>query len=739
MIRLRAPLVLAAGLSLAILRAAPAAAQFTDVSATSGVQWAQITWGGAVADLDLDGDLDLYAGHHYYSPILYWNDGTGTFSRFEHAQPWTGNTDRHGVLILSLDGRELPDIFIAHGADGGNGEEKSELYRNDGGGNFVPLGGAGGMADLLGRKRSASAADYNRDGRVDVYVAEAPDPESPNSLWRNDGNLSFTDVASSVGLAEGLGTSGGIWGDIDNDGDPDLLVGGEEFTRPTKLFRNDGGTFVDATSMFSPPLPVISGADFGDFDNDGDLDLAVVDGKIGLFDTYAEGDSVTFFFNTRYGDTGLDGLTIRSTQEKAYGRFHIRGLPDSAHVFLGPQQEHPPAFNTAVLTDAYVGKPLFTPGVDRGIWVWRQSPGGDWEIRASTPDINFDTFDGWLTDGTPDLRATPVQLENPGFVPGGPHVYRNDGGAFVEITASLGLPGMLNPVDISWVDYDNDGDLDLHVVDMGTSAFPNAPDALFRNDGGTFTDVTALEGVAGSTAGMGDGGVWGDMDGDGDLDLFLQEGNGPLTYSLYGPSRLFRNDGPRGNALFLDLVGSASGPPAVGARIAAKVGSRTIYRRVQANSWRGFQDPLRVHVGLGTASGCDSLRVDWPSGRIDKFGAMAAGGWRILEGSSATAVAEPEIALGETAWRIGSFLPQPASGSQRLALTLARPTVLDVAAYDVAGRRIATLSRGVLAAGERWITWDGRDDRGARVPSGVYFLRISDGARRAAVRSVRVR
>ena len=81
MTRLRALAFLAALLSIT-LRPGGASAQFVDRSESSGVQWAQITWGAAFADFDLDGDLDIYSGHHYYAPILYWNDGTGTFSRF---------------------------------------------------------------------------------------------------------------------------------------------------------------------------------------------------------------------------------------------------------------------------------------------------------------------------------------------------------------------------------------------------------------------------------------------------------------------------------------------------------------------------------------------------------------------------------------------------------------------------------------------------------------------------------
>ncbi len=725
-------------LAAGVLAPPPSAAQFSNAGSASGLQWAQVTWGAALADLDGDGDLDAYAGHHYYSPWLYWNDGTGVFSRFAHPQPFTGPTDRHGLLLLPLRDGELPDLMITHGADGGAGTEPNELYRNDGTA-FAAIAGAGGMADLPGRGRAVSAADVDGDGDPDLWEGKAPDAISANSLWRNDGNLSFTDVAAASGLAEMLGTVGGLFGDLDEDGDPDLLAGGEEFERPTVLWRNDGGTFVDASSGFAPALPVISGADLGDFDNDGDLDLAVCDGSIGIFDTFAEGDSVRWFFNSRFADTGLDGLTIPALAETVYADLRIRGLPDLGATHLGPDGVNPPAVLPFVLTDAYVGAPSFTPGVDRGIWIWRVSPGGPWELRCSTPQLNFDTFDGWVTDGTVVAGTTPLDLEDPSFTPGRPRVWRNDGGVFAEVTDELGLPTMLNPRDVSWVDYDNDGDLDLHVVDTGTSAAPNAPDALLRNDGAAFVDVAAAEGLLGSTAGMGDGGVWGDVDDDLDLDLYLLEGAGPLAFSLFGPSGLRRNDGDRGTALLLDLVAAHTSPPALGAKVRAHAGDLVVHRRVAANAFRGFQDPLRVHLGLGGAAACDSLAVTWPSGVTETWRDVPAGRYRLVEGDVASAVPTGAALPAGPGWTLEGVWPQPARGAQYVRVRLARPATLAISVFDVAGRRVARLHDGNLPAGAATLAWTGRDAAGRVVADGVYFVRVHDGRRGEVLRAVRLR
>ncbi len=723
------------------LPAPPAAAQFVDRTVEGGLTWGGPTWGAALGDMDGDGDPDLVAGHHVEPPVLHWNDGAALFDVVAHPQPWAGPTDRHGALLLSLDADTDLELFVTHGADGGGGAEANELYRNDGSGTLRYLLGAAGMSDGLGRPRSASAADVDGDGRVDVWTAEAPDAVSRNSLFRNSGSLTFSDIAAAAGLDEALGTIGGVFGDVDDDGDPDLLVGGEEFGRPTTLWRNDGGVFADASAAFTPGLPVASGADWGDADGDGDLDLAIAAGNVGLWDVWAPGDTLTYYFNTRWGDTGLDALTIPGDADTAWGVFRLLGHADSARVFLGPSGVHPPAGDAPIaLTDAYAGAPSFTPGVSRGTFVWRKAPGGAWEIRCSSPELNYDAFDGFLTSALPMTGAVGGLLENPGFPPGTVRVWRNDGGTFVEITAQLGLTAMSNPRDVSWVDYDNDGDLDLHVVDMGTSASPNAPDRLYRNDGAglPFVDVAALEGVAGGAIGLGDGAAWGDLDGDLDLDLVLQEGAGPAAFFTDDATCLLLNEGDRGPALLLDLVSGGPGRAAVGAKVTVVTGTQRVTRRVQANSWRGFQDPLTVHVGLGGAAQAESVLVAWPSGSGDVIVGLPAGAYTVTEG--VTGVAEMPVAA-VAAWRLAAVTPQPAAGggAQRIELALEREASLDVTVRDVAGRVVRRLHAGSLAAGRHTLTWDGTDASGRPAASGVYWIRATDGRRSAAAKAVRFR
>jgi len=717
---------------------APAGAVFEDRTAASGLAFYQSTWGACLTDLDNDGFLDVYAGHHFFDPVIWWNDGTGLFDSSIYEEPWSGMIDRHGALPVPLGFDELPDLVIAHGGEGGAGEEPNELYRNDGDGFLRSISGSGGLADPTGRGRCASAADYDGDRKIDVWIGKAPSASSHNSLFRSIGLYTFVDVAPALGLDEPDGTVGGIWGDFDGDGDPDLLVGGEEFPRPTRLWRNDPGAFTDVSSLFSPPLPVVSGADWGDYDVDGDLDLAVCDGQIGIFDTKSEGDTLTFFFNTRYAENGVDGLTIPTGADTLYGMIRLRGEVDFDKIFLGPAGTHPAPAAWLVLTDAYVGAPSFTPGVDQGIYLWRQFAGGPWELRCSTPFVNWDNFDGGFFEVAPIVGVTEHDFEDPGFVSGGPKVWRNDGGLFHEVTSELGLPAaMVNPRDVSWVDYDNDGDYDLHVVDMGTSATLNAPDALFRNDGATFTDVTTAENLAGGTAGLGDGAVWGDVDRDGDLDVYVAQGAGPVPLGGEGPALFYRNDGSWPGSVELLLVGRQSGPSALGATVTAVVDGRTLVRAPQANSWRGFADPMEIHIGMGNATLVDSLVVAWPSGIVDEYVNVPAGYYRLDEGL--VALSTPGDVPVERGWRIASVRPQPSRAIQTIVLASDRAVRLEVGVYDLAGRAVRELPRVPVGPGSTPIVWDGRDAQSRPVAAGVYFVRASDGSSIATAKIVRVR
>lgn len=236
--------------------------------------------GVAAADYDGDGWIDVFFGDGA-ACRLYRNVGGGKFADATEAAGLP--TDLRGVhvaLFADLDNDGDPDLFL------GRSTGPNKLFRNDGHGYFTDVTEGAN----LGRNwvATAAAADYDGDGKVDLYLGRYLDPRKNlpttvfytrngegNSLLHNEGGLSFRDATAKAGVGEGGLTLGVAWADIDSDGDVDLYVA-NDFGR-NAMFRNDGdGKFTDV-SRESGTLDIGYGmsAAFGDVDNDGDMDLYV--------------------------------------------------------------------------------------------------------------------------------------------------------------------------------------------------------------------------------------------------------------------------------------------------------------------------------------------------------------------------------------------------------------------------------------------------------------------------------
>ena len=297
-----------------------------------------------------------------------------------------------------------------------------------------------------------SWADYDGDGDLDLFVGMR---YTPNRLYRNDGGH-FVDVAPEVGLADVEDTRAGAWGDYDGDGDPDLYVGYPvaEGT-PNRLYRNDGGRFVDVAPGLGVDLVGTSRQpSWIDYDGDGDLDLFV-----------ALRDQPNRMFRND-GAPGEDRAPRDGASDSAAG-------------------DAPAWTFTDVTAESGLGDPRRTVGV-----AW----------------FDYDR------DGDPDVHVSNQNGDEDAF-------YRNEGdGTFVDVAPALGMnhPGRgaeYGSVAAAVTDFDNDGDLDLFVATYG-------PDILWSNNGdGTFTDVTdpATLGVDYHSTSA----VWGDVDHNGLPDLVV--------------------------------------------------------------------------------------------------------------------------------------------------------------------------------------------------------------------------
>ena len=259
---------------LSLLLAGSVEAQtFTDVAGPAGVGFADLnTSASAWRDFDGDGDEDLFlsinGGSFEPNDVLARNEGDGTFVDVAAAAGVQGPLPLSFQLTAAwadYDNDGDADLFVGS-------SDPNLLYRNDGDGTFTDVTIPSGLAALTGGAKSAAWADVDSDGWLDLYIARW---NQANYLLHNNGDGTFTDVAGTAGVDHGTAATGAAaFCDIDGDGDPDLLSCSVSSSDPTRLFRNDGNLVFTDISPTSGLAPIRSGAGlWGDFDNDGDCDL----------------------------------------------------------------------------------------------------------------------------------------------------------------------------------------------------------------------------------------------------------------------------------------------------------------------------------------------------------------------------------------------------------------------------------------------------------------------------------
>ncbi len=450
----------------------------------------------------------------------------------------------------------------------------------------------------------------------------------------------------------------GSFGDIDNDGDPDLLVQGVSSAR--RLFRNNtigtgmatytevqgaGGIVADDTTGWS--------AAWGDYNGDGFIDVFLGESNLGVGvagDLFRnEGDS-TF--------TDVSESTINEPgfhQNVGWNDANLDGLPDLLIGMEGPEphevylQNEDGSFTqsgeSAGLWIPYSGNSF---GKGYGLAVGDYDDDGDYDLYLSTcrsgGNIRNNFFqnrfveDGFLhyvdiadsngTQYTPNSYGTEfVDFDDDGdldlYMTGADaqetKIWRNDGGGtWTDIQTILGhrvLPNDGGDFNGSKaVDYDNDGDLDLYFHDHLASNGENSGRRLFRNDGDwEFVDVTVSEGLFTTNEGAYDS-AWADYDLDGDMDLFSPNDSG-------SPERFFvSNASTNGNHwLFIHPRMNGRNTRAIGAKIHVTIHEgtpeeRTLRREANTNAGTFNQSDTAVHFGLGSAATVDRIRIVWPGG-----------------------------------------------------------------------------------------------------------------------------
>jgi hypothetical protein len=295
--------------------------RFTDVTATSGLDARTYGFGVAAGDYDNDGWTDLYLTRLGPDVVLH-NNGDGTFTDVSRAAGIDDPAWSVPAAFVDIDRDGWLDLYVGHylrysvqnnircfgpsGAldyckPGSYQPVPDRLYRNRRNGTFEDVTVGSGIGRELGPALGVSTADFDRDGWIDIYVAN---DGRENQLWRNQRNGTFRNVALVAGAALPIhgrpeASMGVDAGDFDNDGDPDLFM--TELTgEGANLFVNDGtGTFSDESALSALGPMTLGVTGFGtawfDYDNDGWLDLLAVNGDIQIIQALAQaGDPFPF-------------------------------------------------------------------------------------------------------------------------------------------------------------------------------------------------------------------------------------------------------------------------------------------------------------------------------------------------------------------------------------------------------------------------------------------------------------
>jgi hypothetical protein len=500
-----------------------------------------------------------------------------------------------GSVLEDFDNDGRLDLMLS----GMGFEDAMHFFPNDGSGWFEDRAAAAGLTGEVGGLNMVQA-DYDNDGFVDVLVLRGgwmgTEGRFPLSLLRNNGNRSFTDVTRKAGLMHFAPTQTAAWLDYDGDGWLDLFVGNESApgdAHPCELFHNNrDGTFTDrARDAGVDTVGFVKGVVAGDYDNDGRSDLYV---------SVWGGDNLLFHND---GPAGAEG-------------WHFTDVAGTAGV-TQPRA----SFSTFFFDYDNDGRlDLFVTGYGR-------------KSREGMPVVE-------------DVAADYLRLPNDGE-PG--RLYHNEGdGTFKDVTAAARLDRIVPAMGMNFGDLDNDGWLDFYAGTGAPDLGLLVPNRMFRNDGrGAFQDVTSAGGFGHLQKGHGVS--FGDIDNDGDQDVFEEMGGAYLSDKAH--SALYENPGNSNAWLGLELEGVRSNRRAIGARVKVALdtpaGPRFLYRTVGPGGSFGGS-PLRLEIGLGDARSVAGVEVFWPAtGETQRLeGLKPRHRYRIREGrAEASAVDWPRAAV----------------------------------------------------------------------------------------------
>lgn len=473
-----------------------------------------------------------------------------------------------GSAFLDYDQDGLMDLYVTNGNyhDRLSDEEfkpekihRNQLYRNLGDGTYENVTQKAGVGHE-GFGMGITVGDFNNDAYPDLYISN----HGPNVLYKNNGNGTFSDISSTAGVGGDESSVGAVWLDYDNDGLLDLFIG-------NYLSFDPDYKFYYAPDGFPGPMSFDGEIDrlYKNLGNDTFQDVTEA---MGVYNPNGRAMGVGA---ADYDGDGFVDIYIANDHMVNY-MYHNEG-----------------------------GKGFKELGIPSGV-AFNQVGEGTISMAVDFADYN--------SDGNLDLFVS-----DDGYC----SLYENQGnGVFTEMAYPSGI-AVAAAQHVGWsssfIDYDNDGDVDIFKVNGELKHLYGQEDQLFENvDGSHFKDVSVERGVYFTKEHVGRGGCFGDYDNDGDIDAYI--------VNLDGFGVLLRNDhGNEQNWLSINLVGTTSNKDAIGARIKISSGDKEQFAQKKSASGYLSQNDPRIHFGLGSADVADIVEITWPSGKIQVLKQVKAG------------------------------------------------------------------------------------------------------------------
>jgi hypothetical protein len=469
------------------------------------------------------------------------------------------NNRAGGVIIDDFNNDGYLDIVTsAWGLD-----DPMHYFQNNADGTFTDVSKASGL-NLIKGGLNIIQADYNNDGFIDIFVLRGAWQgvsgfgEQPNSLLRNNGNGTFTDVTTDAGLLSFHPTQTATWSDFNHDGWIDLFIGNESDENShhsSELYiNNQDGTFTNMT--FETHMSIdkfVKGVTSGDYDNDGWPDL---------------------FISCMSGEKIL---------------FHNKAIPGKTPAFENVSE-----------------KAGFAAEKSRNF---------------STGFFDYDN-DGWLDlyvcnyefEQALSTYFAREALHPSSDMAGKLYIYHNNhDGTFTNMSRKMHMNQPVFAMGSNFGDIDNDGYLDLYFATGNPSYRSLVPNKMYKNlNGKDFEDVTVSARVGNLQKGHGV--AFADLNNNGDPDIYVDMG-GAYRGDAY-PASLYLNPGQStNNWICVKLEGERSNRAAIGAKVTVKFTEngkkRMAYREVNSGGSFG-SSPLRREIGIGQASVIDEITIIWP-------------------------------------------------------------------------------------------------------------------------------